>query len=159
MSPNIICLSKGIALGIPLSLMCMKKSTFPKGNWKEVEIYRTSQALNSCAMRRAISLLRYLKSSWVQNQLLMNRTLLKELFSSLQQHPQIFSIDILGFTVCIHFSKKIRLSGLIKIFKHLLSQNVQCRFPEKWTLIFVFPFDITYQDAQHVFSILQQVLG
>jgi 4-aminobutyrate aminotransferase-like enzyme len=158
--PHIVCISKGLSLGVALSVACFREDFIPSSRLKVYDINKSNLTLSALALQRAVDFLHDVQ---------INRNAyfdeIKKLESMMEQELAIYfsnrtymSAYLAGATCVFRFDVDTRASKLRAVRMALLSSGLIVRHFEDHLLYLNFPVDIDIEQVQIAFHIISNVL-
>lgn len=158
--PRIVCVSKGLGLGVALSAACFREDVLPSSGLKAYDINKSNLTLSALALQRAVDFLQYVhkkRGAFFDEIRNMEATMKQELTIHFSSRPYL-STYLAGGTCVLRFDTGIRASKLRAVRMALLSSGVIVRHFEDHLLFLNFPVDIDIQQIQTAFQIIANVL-
>ena len=144
--PAVICLSKGMALSVALSVCCFNSNLFPSKFLKNNDIIKSNLSLSALALQRAVDLLRYVADEMNENELYQKSNVIaseiKKHCNQLVDSHYICAIHVIGSTCVLVFNSDVSLSKRRSFRMFLLASHIIIRHFEDNLLYINFPLDI-----------------
>ncbi len=140
---DFICFSKGLALGVPTSVLAIKAGIFLRNIIKNEDIFKSCMAISDVAMQRSNDLLAYyLDDSSTFNKRLSSVTeKISKYFGSFANTSIVNQVNIIGLCCIFTFNENVKKAKLRLLWLHMLSRNIEVRPIEGNLWIFNFALD------------------
>ena len=159
-NPHIVCFSKGLSLGVALSVTCFRENFLPSSGLKMYDIIKSNLTLSSLALQRAVDFLQYVqnnKNSFFSRIRILEAAIKQEITNNFGYRPYL-STFLAGGTCVFRFDAGIRVSKLRAFRALLLSSGIIVRHFEGHLLYLNFPVDIEIEQIQITFHIIASVM-
>ena len=142
---DFICFSKGLALGVPTSVLAIKEGIFSKNIIKKEDQLKSCMSNSEIAMQRSNDLLEY----YLNNIEYFNRKMfcvtekIKDCFSPFVKFSSVRQVNIVGLCCVFVFDENVKKSKLKFLWLYLLSKNIEARHNEENLWFMNFALDTT----------------
>lgn len=157
-SVDFICFSKGLALGVPTSVLSIKKNIISNDLLKKEDIFKSCMAISEVAMYRSNALLEYYLNdikTFNSKMSTVTEKIIKH-FRSFERFKIVKQINITGLTCIIVFKESTKKATIKLLWLYMLSKKIEVRPVEKDLWFFNFALDATDEELLIVKDSLEE---
>ena len=145
---DFICFSKGLALGVPTSILSIKAGIFSQDIIKKEDKLKSCMSISEIAMQRANDLIEYYtnNSAFFTKAISSVTKRITEYFSPLVNTSIVKKVNISGLCCVFVFEENVKKAKLRLLWLYLLSKNIEARHTEDNLWFLNFALDSTDEE-------------
>lgn len=157
---DFICFSKGLALGVPTSILSIKSTLLPSRIIKKEDRLKSCMATSEIAMQRSNDLLEY----YMNNLEMFNKNMsnvnerIKECFNSFVNYSIVDQVNVMGLCCVFVFNENIKKTMLKFLWTYMISKKIEVRPTEANLWFLNFALDSTDEELFKVKNALEEAM-